>query len=239
MRHDGLGPRARLRLLRLAAISMVGRRWWLLPLLALLWPGLRALQVVAGWRPEGFAPVDVQGALLGVPLTLLAISLGARLIARDLEHGLLETTYTLPGGGRRLWGHRLAAALGLLVCTEILLAVTTHLLFADVPLGALWGALEAAAVYLALALVVSVATRSELAGTLVTFAAWCANGFLTGFGETQSRLSPFFNPLAMSGDPPALLLRTAENRVAFALVTVVLVVSAFVLASRREAMLSR
>lgn len=228
-----------LRLLWLAGKLLAGRRFWLLPVLTLAWPAVMALQVVAGVRPEGFTPPQVQGALLALPLTVLAIGLGVRVIAADLERRMLETAYTLPGGGRRLWLAKLAAAVLLLAASEGVLALTTQVFFTPCPSAALYGALQAALVYLVLALLVSVWLKSEVAGAMTTFALWLANGAATGFGDRQTRLSPFWNPLAVEAAPADIFAWTVQNRIGFALLIAVLAVLALAHADRRERMLAR
>jgi hypothetical protein len=67
-----------------------------------------------------------------------------------------------------------------------------------------------------------------------------ANGVLTGFGQSQLRLSPFWNPaMLQDADASLLFAWTLQNRIGFALLVVALVALAFGHAERRrERMLS-
>ena len=78
-------------LLRLVLVMMVGRRFWLLPLLPLGWLAFLKLELF------GFlavSPEVVQGLALGVPMALLGIFLGIRIIAGEIDDRSLELAYT-------------------------------------------------------------------------------------------------------------------------------------------------
>lgn len=228
---------AQLALYRLAALTVAGHRFWLLPLLTLLWPAALAAANLLGMR-GGFEPDDAQG-IMAVPMTALAVFLGLRVIAGEIDGRSLEIAYTVPGGCQRVWWAKLAGGVVLLVVAEALLAVTVRLLFGlDFPLGALYGALQAAVFYLVLSMAMATLFRSEVAGGMVTVAVLVLNGLVTGFGENQGRGSPFFNPLAArSSDAAELLAWTVQNRIGVALVTCGIASLAFMRANRRERML--
>ena len=228
---------AQLALYRLAALTVAGHRFWLLPLLTLLWPAALAAANLLGMR-GGFEPDDAQG-LMALPMTALAVFLGLRVIAGEIDGRSLEIAYTVPGGCQRVWWAKLAGGVVLLVVAEVLLAVTVRLLFGlDFPLGALYGALQAAVFYLVLSMAMATLFRSEVAGGMVTVAVLVLNGLVTGFGENQGRGSPFFNPLAArSSDAAELLAWTVQNRIGVALVTCGIASLAFMRANRRERML--
>ena len=229
--------RARFALYRLAALTVSGRRFWLLPLLTLLWPAVLWVGAILGLRGGGFEPDMAQG-IMAVPMTALAVFLGVRVIAGEIDGRSLEIAYTVPGGCERVWWAKLAGSVFLLLVAEALLAVTVHVFFGSFPLGALYGALQAATFYLVLAMACATLFRSEVAGAMVTVALLVLNGMVTGFGSNQARGSPFFNPLAArSADPVELLGWTVQNRIGVALVMCGIASLAFMRANRRERML--
>ena len=64
------------------------------------------------------------------------------------------------------------------------------------------------------------------------------NGLITGFGENQVRISPFWNPHAIEdADPTELLAWTLQNRIGIPLVMTAILALAFMRANRRERML--
>lgn len=232
-----VGFRARFALYRLAALTVAGHRFWLLPPLTLLWPAALAGATLLGMR-GGFEPDAAQG-IMALPMTALAVFLGVRVIAGEIDGRSLEIAYTVPGGCQRVWWAKLAGGVFLLVLAEALLAATVRLFFvSELPLGALYGALQAATFYLVLAMAMATLFRSEVAGGMVTVAVLVLNGLITGFGENQARGSPFFNPLAArSSDAAELLAWTVQNRIGVALVACGIASLAFLRANRRERML--
>lgn len=229
----------RLRLGRLSALLLVGRRYWLPALLPLGWLAFQAVLLVTGAREEAFLPEAAQGTLIGVPVTVLGLLLGSRVIAGELDARRAEIAYTVPGGAHRVWLAKLLAAWTLLVASELLMAAVVWLFFTPYPPAALVGALQAATFYLVLAMGLAALLRSEVAGAMVAASVLVANGVLTGFGQNQLRLSPFWNPAMLHGTDRGLLFAwTLQNRVGFALLIAALVALAFAHAERRERMLS-
>ena len=226
-------------LLRLALLVLAGRRFWVLPLLPLLWLGFQAVLLLVGLG-EGFESASAQGPLIGVPLTALAVFLGLRIIAGEIDGRSLEIAYTVPGGCQRVWWAKLMAAGLVLVVSEALLAVATYFFFTgSFPLGALYGAFQAAAFYLILAMAMATLFRSETAGAMGTAAVLGLNGVLSGFGANQIRVSPFWNPYSLEeADPTELFAWTLQNRVGVVLVAAAILALAFMRANRRERMLS-
>jgi ABC-type transport system involved in multi-copper enzyme maturation permease subunit len=224
-----------LRLLHLSLRMIAGRRFWLWPLVTLLWPAFQVFQLVARWRPNDYAPSDAQVVLIGFPMTVLAMGLGMRVIAGELDRRTLEIAYTVPGGTHRVWLSKLLAALVLLVAAEALLAVATFLFCTSFPPGALYGALQAALFYLVLTMGLAALCKSEAAGALLAVVVLGVNLF-----AQSTRLSPSFNPesLATTADAADLVAWTVQNRIGFALVTVALAALAFGRAEHRERMLS-
>lgn len=223
-------------LLRLVLVMMVGRRFWLLPLLPLGWPVFLKLELFSFLA---VSPEVVQGLVLGVPMALLGIFLGIRIIAGEIDDRSLELAYTVPGGSERLWRIKLGAAVILLLILEAMLAVVTIVLITSFPWGALYGAFQAACFYLVLSLSLATLFRSQIGGGVVTVILLGINGFLTGFGNVQLRGSPFFNPyVIVDADSTDLLAWTVQNRVGMLLLMAGILSLAFMRANRRERMLS-
>lgn len=229
--------RGRLELLRLAALTIAGHRFWLIVLLPLLWLVFQAATLIFGMA-EGFEPPSAQGALIGFPLTLLAVFLGIRIIAGEIDGRSLEITYTVPGGCERVWWAKLAAAMILLVSAEILLAIPTWIFFTSFPPSALYSALQAATFYLILSMGLATLFRSEAAGAMATAAVLAFNGLITGFGDNQVRISPFWNPQALdTSDASQILAWNLQNRIGIVLAAAAILALAFMRANRREKML--
>jgi len=236
------GMRARLadwvRLVRLSAHLVAGRRFWIAPLLPLLWPAFQAFRLLIGWREDRFEAVAAQGTLIGFPLVVLAVGLGVRVIAGEMDRRTLEIAYTVPGGSHRVWLAKLAAVVVLLAVSEALLAVVVFAFFTSFPLGSLYGALQAAVFYAVAAAALAALFKSEVTGAMGAVAALVVNAFVTGFGENQVRISPFFNPLAVDDASPAdLLAWTVQNRIGFLLAIAAVMALAFSRAERREKLL--
>lgn len=226
------------RFVGLSARLVGGRRYWVAPLLTLLWPAFQALRLVMGWQVAAFEPSSVQNVLVGFPMMVLAIGLGVRIIADEMDRRTLEIAYTVPGGAHRVWLGKLAAAVGLLLAAEFVLAGVTFALFAPVTPGALFGALQAAVFYLVLSMGLAVLTRSEITGALAAAVVLSLNGLFTGFGGNQLRVSPTFNPLSLRSVPAETVVAfTVQNRVGVFLAILVLAALAFARAERREKLL--
>jgi ABC-type transport system involved in multi-copper enzyme maturation permease subunit len=212
---------------------IAGRRFWIAPLLPLLWTAFQIFRLAIGWREEIYTPADAQNVLIGFPLTVLGIIFGMRIIAGEIDRRTLEIAYTVPGGTHRVWLAKLVAAFLLLVVAEALLAVATFLFCTDYPAGTLYGALQGAVVYMMLAMALSALFKSEAAGAMVTAALLTLNGILT------NRFSPFWNPLTREDSEFDLLLAwTTQNRIGFILAIGALALLAFSRAENREKILS-
>ena len=223
-------------LLRLVLVMMAGRRYWLLPLLPLAWLVFLRLELFSFFN---VSPEAVQGLVLGVPMSLLGIFLGIRVIAGEIDDRSLELAYTVPGGSERLWRIKLIAAVTMLLVMEATLALVTVTLITGFPLGALYGAFQAACFYLVLSLSLATLFRSQIGGGVFTVILLGINGALTGFGNVQLRGSPFFNPYVIVGaDSTDLLAWTVQNRIGMLLLMAGILSLAFMRANRRERMLS-
>lgn len=225
-------------LLELSLRLQLGKRYFVVPLLALSWPAYQALTLVAGWRDESFDASDAQNELIGFPLAVLGIGLGVRIIAAEIEQRTLEVTYTVPGGAARVWISKLAAAAAVLLAAEALLAIVTVLFFTSYPPAALYGAFQSAVLCLVAAAGLGALLKSEITAALVSGVLLVGNGFVTGFGGMPSRWSPFFNPLTVDDASAAdVLAWTVQNRIGVALAVVALVALSCARAERREKLL--
>ncbi len=234
--------RDRLRVVWLSARLLAGRKFWILALVPLAWPGFQALLFLlpeGSGRQEGFEPASAQGTLIGMPMAVLAIFLGARVIAGEIGPRL-EIAYTVPGGSQRIWMAKLAGAWCILLASEALLAVVVYAFFTPYPpLPTLYGALQAATFYLVLSMGLAALFKSEVTGAMATVGLLALNGVLTGFGGFQRRLSPFWNSTALGDAEPSQVLGWAlQNRIGFLLAIAALTALAFSRAERREKMLA-
>lgn len=224
-------------LLRLSLRLQIGRWAWLVPVLALLWPLYHEMTVLIASRR--FDVADAQNSLIGVPLFVLAIGLGVRVIAAEIDHRTLEIAYTVPGGSRRVWVAKLAAAAVPLLAAALLLAIIAAVFFVRYPISAFYGALQGTAFYLVLAAGLGALLRNEITAALVASVMLALNGFLTSFGGAQSRWSPLFNPLAVKDINEADIFGwTVQNRIGFALLILLLVALTCARTERREQLLN-
>lgn len=225
-------------LVRFALLVVGGRRFWLLPLLPLAWLLFQAGMILLGGDGESIGASSAQGTLIGLPLAMLAAFLGIRIIAGEIDGRSLEIAYTVPGGCERIWWAKLLASALILLASEALLAAATFVFFTPFPPIALYGALQAALFYLVLAMGLATLFRSEAAGAMGVAAVLGFNGLITGFGENQVRISPFWNPQALpDADATELLAWTLQNRIGILLATGAILALTFMRANRRERML--
>ena len=227
-------------IIRLSTVLIGGPRFWMLPLVPLPWLAVQAVLLVTG-RKTGFEPAAAQNILIGMPMSALAVFLGGRIIAGELDERTLEIAYTVPGGAHRVWLGKLAAAGLILLASLSLMAVLTFAFFTAFPVvQTLYGAAQGAVFCLALTMGFATLLRSETSGALAT---------LGLFGVAVSsrlvlplllRISPFWNPLTVEGvDAEQLLAMAARNRIGYALIIAAIVALTFARAERREQMLSR
>jgi len=218
--------------------QVAGRRFWLLPVLCLAWPGFQALRLMLGWQQNAFDGVSVQSALIGFPMMLLAIALGVRIIMGEYENRTLEISYTIPGGAEKAWLMKLLGAVLLLAGVEVLLALFVEVLFLRVPISALYGAFQESVFFLVLAMGMAVWSRSQMTGMMLSALVFAFNGFMTEFGSSPLRISPSFNPMALRHHSPhEVMAFTLQNRVGMFLLIAAIVFLTFSRAQRREKML--
>jgi ABC-type transport system involved in multi-copper enzyme maturation permease subunit len=206
-------------------------------LLPLLWPAFEAFRLFMGWRDQGFEEASAQ-AVIGFPLAVLAIGLGVRIIAGDMDRRTIEIAYTVPGGCHRVWLAKIAACFFMLLGSEVLLALVTLAFFTSFPPTAMYGALQAAVFYMIASMAFAAFFKNEITGAMGAAALLAFNGIGTGFGNNQMRISPFFNPLAIQDrDISAVFAWTLQNRILFLLLITAITLLTFSRVERREKML--
>jgi hypothetical protein len=229
------GLRETRRLLHLSARTLAGRWYWAWPLATVLWPAQWVLWLSTGLA-EDFTPANAQTSGIGIPLLVLGIAFGVQVIAGEIDRRTLEITYTVPGGTHRVWLHKLAAALLLMLAAEAILALGTWVFLTAFPLGALYGALQGAVFYMVLAMAFSALARSEAGGAILTAVVLILFA-MTPLGQT--RVNPFFNPENFDRlEAAELLARVVQNRIGIALAIVAITALAFARAEQRERILS-
>jgi ABC-type transport system involved in multi-copper enzyme maturation permease subunit len=119
----------------------------------LAWTAFHGWRIGMGWQ-EAFEPVDVQNFLVGLPLVVVAIFLGVRVIVGEVDARRLEIACTVPGGSQRVWIAKLLAAWGILIVAS-----------------ALFGALQSATFYLVLSMGLAAPFKSEVTGAMVSIVA--------------------------------------------------------------------
>jgi hypothetical protein len=229
-----------IRLLRLSARLLMGKRFWLVPLFPILWPTALWLFLLWGWTENAYLPPDAQTGLIGTPLTVLGIFLGGKIIAGEIDKRTLEIAYTVPGGAHRIWISKLIVCVLTLVTAEALLAGAAYAFFTDFPMGALYGAMQSALFYLALSMSLAALFKSEASGGLVVIVVLLLNYVFTGFGNFQVRISPFWNPAVLlrdGRDPADVLAWTVQNRIGFLFAIAAVIAMGFTRAERREKLL--
>ena len=224
--------------LRLSALLLAGPRYWLLPLLPLPWLGIQAILLISGLRTN-FEPAAAQNTLIGAPVAVLAVFLGGRIIAGELDERTLEIAYTVPGGTHRVWTGKLAAAGLILLASLTPMAVLTFAFYTSFPVvQTIYGAAQGAAFYLVAAMAFAAFFQSEAAGAMATMAL-LALDFRMAYLSIELRISPLWNPLAVEGaDAEQLLALAVQNRIGIALFIAAIVALTFARAERREQMLS-
>ncbi len=222
--------------IRLSAVVVAGPRPWLLPLLPLTWLAIQASLLIVGSR-TAFEPAAAQNALIGLPLAILAVVLGGRIIAGELDQRTLEIAYTVPGGAHRVWLGKLAAAVLMLLVSLGLTAALTYTFFTPFPIfQTLYGAGQGGAFHLVAGMGFATLFRSEASGAMATIAVLALN---LRTAQVGLRISPFWNPLTVQGaDADRLLAMAVQNRIGIALVIAAIVALTFARAERRETMLS-
>lgn len=223
-----------LRLIFYSARLVAGRRFWIVVILPLLWPILRAVLFIFEGG-ERLKPEDAH-LLMSLPLSVVAMGLGVRLIAGEIDSRTLEISYTVPGGCHRVWLAKIATSVSLLLASEVLLTVFTMIFFTSVTPGTFYGVLQASVFYLIIGMAFSAFSRSEITGAMATAVLYALNMFVQL--NTQTRISPFFNPVAMDNvDRSQVLAYTIQNRIFFIILIAAISLLTFSRVERREKML--
>ena len=225
------------RLVYLSARLIAWRWFWIAAVLPLIWPLVQLGALAIGLREEAFRAYEIQNQVIGLPLGILALGLGVRIIAGDIDRRTLEIAYTVPGGTHRVWIAKLTAAVTILVSAEILLALAARVLFGRFPIASLYTPLQAAVFYLVLAMALSVLFKNEVTAALVAVPI-----LFFGLLLWWAPVSPFYNihspEVTGQMDASKILARAVQNRVGYLLVIAALVALSFARAERREKMMS-
>lgn len=223
---------------RYAAISLAGKHFYLILLVAPIWVlGLYLIEYSGLIDP--FNSGHAQVTLIGIPLTFIGLFLGLRIIASEISGRSLEIVYTVPGGCERVWWIKLLAAVLILLPVEILLGIGVWFFITPYSLLALQGALQAALFFMVLGMGMSALFRSEIGGAVAAMLVLMFFTLISGFGNQQMVMSPFYNPFTLfNEDPSVLLADTLRNRIGYILASLAILGLAFMRSNRREKLLS-
>jgi ABC-type transport system involved in multi-copper enzyme maturation permease subunit len=213
-----------------SARLVAGRKFWIIIFLPLLWLAVRAIFILFVPGEAKLEPVNAH-YLMSIPLSVVAIGLGVRLIAGEIDSRTLEIAYTVPGGCHRVWLAKIATSVSILLASEVLLTLFTMIFFTSVTPGTFYGVLQGAVFYLVMGMAFSTFFRSEITGAMATVALFAFN-LLIGAG---TRLSPFFNPLALdNAEKSQMVSFTIQNRIFFLIFIAVVTLLTFSRVERRE-----
>lgn len=222
-----------LRIMFYSARLVAGRKFWIVVFLPLIWLLLRALFIMFGWADGKLGPENAH-LLMSLPLSVVAMGLGIRIIAGEIDSRTLEIAYTVPGGCYRVWLAKIATSVSLLLASEILLAIFTMIFFTSVTPGTFYGVLQGSVFYLTAGMAFSAFFRSEITGAMVTVPLFAFNLLISA----DSRISPFFNPLALENTEKLQVLSyTIQNRIFFIILIGIVTLLTFSRVERREKML--
>ncbi|GAB4373971.1 MAG: hypothetical protein Kow0062_11470 [Acidobacteriota bacterium] len=224
---------SRVRLVRLAAVGVAGRRALLVASLPALWPALLKVFSLLGDGGAPGAPA-VAGWVLGLPCGVLAVALGCRLVASEVDQRTLEVVYTVPGGARRVWLARFAAGAALVLLGELAAALAAFLMLVDVTAFDLLSSWIGALFLLAVSMLAGALFRSVITGALAAAPVLVLSVLIGG----TVRVAPFFSVASLAEYDPADVAAWAfQSRAGFLLATALLVAMAISRAENREAML--
>lgn len=220
-----------LRLMFLSTEIVAGRKFWIVILLPLLWLVFQAVFILLGWRESKLDEVNAQ-ALIGLPLAVIAMGFGIRIIAGEIDGRTLEIAFTVPGGCHRVWLAKIVSSVCLLLISEIILAIAVLIFFIpSIPFVALYGALQGAIFYLVVGMAFSAFFRSEITGAMATIALFTINLLYNGW------ISPFYNPIIEEMEKTQQFGRVLRNRILFIILIGALTLLTFSRVERREKML--
>ena len=223
------------RLMFYSAYLVAGRKFWIVVFLPLIWLLLRALFILIGWDDGKFDPENAH-LLMSIPLSVIGMGLGIRLIAGEIDSRTLEIAYTVPGGCHRVWLAKIATAVSMLFASEVLLTIVTMMFFTAVTPGTFYGVFQGSVFFLIAGMAFSALFRSEITGAMGSVVLYVI--VLLMQANRQFRISPFFNPLAIENtDKSQIISSTIQNRIFFIIIIVVLALLTFLRVERREKML--
>lgn len=211
---------------------LLGRRFYLIPLLTLIWPLFQAVRLMLGWQQQNFNEADVQNILIGFPVYILALGTGVRIVANEIEKRTLEVNYMLPGGAKNVWIFKLLALGTLLLCTELILASVVSLFFTPFSPVILIKVFQGGFFFLVVSMGIGALFKHELTATMLSIALLVAV-----FYTTDSWWSPVFNPLNSEEWLQELASISIKNHIVVIFFTASLLSLSFFRADRREALL--
>jgi ABC-type transport system involved in multi-copper enzyme maturation permease subunit len=141
---------------------------------------------------QNFNPADAH-MLISIPLSIVAMGLGLRIIAGEIDSRTLEIAYTVPGGCHRVWLAKIATCFCLLIASEALLALFTMVFLISVSIGTFYGALQAAMFCLVMGMGLSAFFRSEITGAMATIL-FFALGVMASSSVYRHFLTPCIEP---------------------------------------------
>lgn len=220
-------------LIKLAIRLQLGHKFWIFIVSVLAWPLLMLLFLLTWPKNKGINETDVQNLMIGFPIYCLAIGIGIRIIASEIERRTLEVNYTIPGGTKRVWIAKLLSASLLILSSELLLALVTHLFFIPISISDFYGAFLGSIFYLVLAMYAGALFKSELMAALASLIILSLNLYLP-----NTLWLPLFNPVALESIEfnDTLIMLFQNFVIVVTLITLVVLVS-FARAERREFML--
>jgi ABC-type transport system involved in multi-copper enzyme maturation permease subunit len=217
-----------------ASARMLAGRW--APWLALLPSAFPLFFYVIALLSPGSTNLDetaVPALLLGLPLSVLAIFLGVRIVAGEIDQGTLEVVYTVPGGPGRVWTPKLIASGLILAAAEVPAAAIVFFLLTGYPADALYAAYQGAVFHLVVSMGLAAWCRGEITGALATVPV-LGLSFLTW----SVRVSPFWSVTASAqAEPSEIVAALVQNRIGYALAIAAIVALGYARANRRERML--
>jgi ABC-type transport system involved in multi-copper enzyme maturation permease subunit len=227
------------RLVALALRSVAGRRFWIWPLL----PGIFPLVIAffAGLNNAAVIETQVIRFPLGIPVAILAIALGVRVIGAEVDARTLEIAYTVPGGAHRVWLARLVASAILILAAELFAALLVYVFLTGFSPSLLYTVFQGAIFHLVLAAWLGALLRGTITAAMISAPLLALSVIMGGWLPPVSRFSPLFNHVVWVGgsiDPSVVLASLVQNRIGYVLAICAVTLLAFGRAERREKMLS-
>lgn len=142
---------------------------------------------------EPLQPINIQNAVLWVPMVLVTALLGARVVLMEQDDHTLEVLFSLPGSRGRIWVFKVALVYLAVFGVLLLLAVLSYFFMADISiLQVTLHSMVPALLIANLAFLLSLLTRSWIAGSLVTFLVALVIALIF---RPFNHLWPYLNPM--------------------------------------------